>query len=156
SRSMPVVPLRMLFLVAQPGGLESLNAGAAHRAIKEAVSSAGGRVSLTSAWAVQSSDVQRDLIEHRPHVLHVHVHGDARGKLVLESAGGRPVRVPPDVFANLLRTMAQDLRLVFFAAPHTESLAKAAAAAVGLAIGMRGEIEEKATVELAASFYRGI
>jgi hypothetical protein len=150
--------LRLLFLAAQPEEKAALNAGAAHHAIEEAIASAGGKGALTvaSAWAVRPADVQRSLHEHRPHLLHFHAHGDAKGRLLLEAAGGQPQPVRPEAIAGLLRAMETDIRLVFFAACHSESLAEAAASVVGLAIGMGDEVEEKAATQLSASFYGGV
>ena len=151
-------PTRLLFLSAQPEGKDPLNGDDAHHAIEQAIANAGGKgvLTLASGWAVGPTQVQRSLNEHRPHVLHFHGHGDEKGRLVLEWEGGRPMPVRPEDIVDLLKTMTADLRLVFFAACHSEQLAEAAAAVVGLAIGMRGEIEERAATQFAASFYEGI
>ncbi len=154
----PAQQLRVLFLGAQPEGEIALNPGAALRTIEDAMAQAIGKgtIAIASGWAVRPTDVQRYLNQSRPHIVHVHAHGNAKGKLLLEWEDGRIMPVPPDAMAALLRAAGDDVRLVFFAACHSEALAEAAANVIDFAVGMRGPIEEKAATQLAAAFYRAV
>jgi hypothetical protein len=150
-------PLRLLFLSAQPESETVLNPGRAYRTIEEAIAQAGGkdRIHLASGWAVRPTDLLPLLEQHRPHLLHLHAHGSAKGML-FEWEDERSVTVRPEAMQALLRCAGDQVRMVFFAGCSSARTAESAIAAVDFAVGMRGPVEEKAETRFAAAFYGAI
>lgn len=151
------LPLRLLFLSAQPESEATLNPGRAYRAIAEAIAQSGGkdRIHLASGWAVRPTDLLPHFNEQRPHIVHIHAHGSHRGML-FEWEDERSVTLRPEAMQALLRAAGDHIRLVFFGGCHSARVAEPVTATVDFAIGMQGAVEEKAETQFAAAFYGAI
>lgn len=91
-------PIRILFLAANPIDTTRLRLDVEVRAIKEALRGAEfrSRFDLEQEWAVRTADLQRCLLQHKPHVVHFSGHGDTPTWTGAAGAGGRAEVSAPD------------------------------------------------------------
>jgi CHAT domain-containing protein len=151
--------LKILFLAANPTSSSQLNLTREARRIEERIDAGGRRQStleLVTRWAVRPSDLQRALLEERPHVLHFSGHGNRHSELLFEDDDGNAVHVEKDALVNLIGILPGNLRLVVLNACDTEPIAEALVQHVPCAIGMRAPIDNDAAVAFAASFYQAL
>ncbi|HEU4536829.1 MAG TPA: CHAT domain-containing protein, partial [Polyangiaceae bacterium] len=116
----------------------------------------GDAFELARCSATRLEDVQRCLLEHAPDVVHFAGHGDAGAGLVLFDDRGKPARVPIAALATLLRVFRSEVRLVVFNACFSADQAAAVSESAGFAVGMRGEIADRASLAFAGSFYEAL
>ncbi|HEU4403877.1 MAG TPA: CHAT domain-containing protein [Polyangiaceae bacterium] len=116
----------------------------------------GDTFELARCSATRLEDVQRCLLEHAPDVVHFAGHGDAGAGLVLFDDRGKPARVPIAALAALLRVFRSEVRLIVFNACFSAEQAAAVRESVGVAVGMRGEIADRASLAFAGAFYEAL
>ena len=148
--------LRILFLAANPTSSDHLNLTREARQIEERIDAGKRRLEFVTHWAVRRSDLQRLLLEVKPHVLHFSGHGSTRSQLLLEDDDGNPVPVEKETLVNLVGIIAGNLRLVVLNACDTEPIAEALVEHVACAIGMREPIGNDAAIAFAAAFYQAL
>ncbi|MFN2290715.1 MAG: CHAT domain-containing protein [Anaerolineae bacterium] len=165
-------PIRLLFLAANPTNTTWLRLGEEVRSIQQALrgSEFRDRFGLQQEWAVRVSDLQRCLLEHRPHVVHFSGHGVPRtgagssgleggskaGRIMLEDDQGRSQTVPPEALTNLFGLLKDNIRCVILNACYSEPQARAIAQHIDCVIGMSTTIKDKAAIQFSAAFYRAL
>ena len=152
----PTGRLRILFLAANPTSSDHLNLTREARQIEERIDAGKRRLEFVTHWAVRRSDLQRLLLEVKPHVLHFSGHGSMRSQLLLEDDDGNPVPVEKEALVNLIGIIPGNLRLVVLNACDTEPVAEALVQHVACAIGMREPIGNDAAIAFAAAFYQAL
>jgi hypothetical protein len=154
----PAARLRILFLAANPMSSAHLDLTREARQIEERIDGSARRSSLefVTRWAVRRSDLQRLLLEVKPHVLHFSGHGSTRSQLLFEDDAGEPVPVEKEALVNLVAILPGNLRLVVLNACDTEPVAEALVQHVACAIGMREPIGNDAAIAFAAAFYQAL
>lgn len=171
---LPVTPVRMLLLAANPPGVtrnsELLRIGQEKREIKDAIEKDRRYFEmLCEEDAVRFRDFSRLLVKYRPVLLHFSGHAKA-GKLAFEQyASVEDVRagISPDTrlaskedlisiatIAGILADYQGTLRCVVFNACETEALAEAVGEQIDCAIGMRDAILDGLALRFSALFYR--
>ncbi|HET7229652.1 MAG TPA: CHAT domain-containing protein [Longimicrobium sp.] len=106
-------------------------------------------------WAARTDDLLQALNEARPQVVHFSGHGGNDGLVLVDPDGG-PHWVDGAALAQLFQLFRDDIRVAVLNACFSLPQAQAIAAAVGCAIGTRGEISDEAAITFGASFYRAI
>jgi hypothetical protein len=151
-------PTKILFLAANPTTTSALALGRELRSIEERIGAGKPRdnLQLSTRWAVRAGDLQRALLEERPHVLHFSGHGSPREQLILEDDTGAAARVDKDAFVDLVGILRDDLRLIVLNACDTEPLAEELVRHVDCAVGMQEPIGDEAAIAFAASFYQAL
>ncbi len=165
---------RILLLGANPSGTSRLRLDREARAIEDALRSApaDSRFELLQGWASSSLDLQQDLFDHRPELVHFAGHGGAAGELVLEAqrfrdlvrtgAAGPPT---PDrggmiasitAVARLIAHASGRIRCVVLNACHSAALAEAVAEHVDCAVGMTSAVPDDGAVAFAWGFYHAL
>ena len=150
--------IKVLFLAANPTSTSQLHLAREARQIEERIGGGKrqGGLELVTRWAVRCSDLQRALLEERPHVLHFSGHNSGRAQLLLEDDEGNAVCVEREALVNLIGILKGNLRLVVLNACDTEPFAEALVEHVACAIGMREPIGNDAALAFAASFYQAL
>lgn len=151
---------RLLFLSANPMDTPRLRLDEEVRTIKERLREAQvlARFTVAQEFAVRTTDLARCLLEHRPQVVHFAGHGEQGGALAFEDEGGNLHALSPQVVADLLRILKDDLRVILFNACWSEQQATALVreAEIPVVIGMARPIEDHAAIAFAGGFYRGV
>jgi esterase/lipase superfamily enzyme len=117
---------------------------------------AGRRLRVHHEWAVRSDDLPRLLLRHRPFLLHFSGHGNSAGDILLHDAHDNPRPVPPEAFADLLRSADDRLECVVLNACFTADLADALADRVRCVVGMVRAFDDESASRFSAGFYRGL
>jgi hypothetical protein len=107
-------------------------------------------------WATRTDDLLQALNEIRPQVVHFSGHGGDQGLVLVAADGHGPHRVDAAVLGQLFDVFRGDIRVVVLSSCFSLPQAEAVAAAVGCAIGTRGEISDEAAITFNAAFYRAI
>ena len=170
----PVTPIRMLLLAANPPGgtqrSELLRIGQEKREIKAAIHEDRRYFEIPfEEDAVRFRDFSRLLIKYRPMLLHFSGHA-AAGALAFEKyadvedvrSGISPASklvsdedlIPIATIAGILADYQDTLRCVVFNACETEALAEAVCEQIDCAIGMRGAIPDGVAMRFSELFYR--
>lgn len=151
--------IKILFLAANPTSSSQLNLSREARRIEERIDAGGRRQStleFVTRWAVRPSDLQRALLEERPHVLHFSGHGTRHSGLLFEDDDGNAIHVEKEALVNLIGILPGNLRLVVLNACDSEPIAEGLVRHVPCAIGMRAPIDNDAAVAFSASFYQAL
>ena len=158
--------IRILFLAANPTDTVRLRLDAEVRSIKEALRGSEFRdqFDLEQEWAVRVTDLQRCLMEHKPHVVHFSGHGlaeDGAGsaypaRIVLEDSQGYRYEVPPDALSDLFGLLKDNIRCVVLNACYSEGQARAIAEQIDCVIGMSTAISDRAAIQFSAAFYQAL
>ena len=150
--------IKILFLASNPMSTTQLHLTREARRIEERLGVGRARdvFELVTRWAVRRSDLQRLLLEEKPHVLHFSSHGSTRAKLFLEDEDGNAAPVTKKALVDLIGILKHRLRLVVLNACDTEPFARALVQHVACAIGMRQPIGDDAAISFAVSFYQAL
>lgn len=150
--------IKILYLASNPISTTQLQLTREARRIEErlGVGKPGAVFDLVTRWAVRRSDLQRLLLEEKPHVLHFSSHGSTRAQLLFEDDDGNAAPVPKKALVDLIGILKHRLQLVVFNACDTEPFARALVQHVACAIGMRKSIGDDAAITFAVSFYEAL
>ncbi|MDC3981474.1 pentapeptide repeat-containing protein [Polyangium jinanense] len=176
--------IRILFLGANPSDTTRL---ALEREVREITqrlhgTPKGERFEIMQAWAVRVSDLQAELLRHRPQIVHFSGHGrgdrssrsldsvdvrremlpadepraeDLDGEILVEDDAGRAKPIPASALANLFRIVG-GVRCVVLNACHSAAQAEAIRQHVDAVVGMSRTIEDAAAINFAWAFYQGL
>ncbi len=146
--------LTVLLLGASPKGMCRVDYGVEAREIKQRVQQAKKRdlIEVIPCSAVQPGDLQKLLLDSKPHVVHFAGHA-GEDALLLEADEGKKAPVDGAAFAELMRICADDVHVVVLNGCYTGAQAKAMVRYVDFAIGMKDETPGEAACLFAASFY---
>lgn len=150
--------IKILFLASNPTLTTQLHLTREARRIEERLGVGRSRdvFEFVTHWAVRRSDLQRLLLEEKPHVLHFSSHGSTRAQLLLEDDDGNAAPVEKKVLVDLIGILKHRLQLVVLNACDTEPFARALVQHVACAIGMRQPIGDEAAITFAVSFYQAL
>lgn len=152
------LPIRVLFLGANPSDTTQLALGNELRAIDQALQLARFRDSfeLEQQWAVRVEDLQRCLMRYQPHVVHFSGHGSQYNELILEDQNGRRRPVSSRAISTLFSLLKDNIRCVVLNACFSEAQADAIAQHVECVVGMSQAIKDASAIAFAASFYEAL
>ena len=150
--------IKILFLASNPIVTTQLHLAREARRIKERLDVGRPQhgFELVPHWAVRRSDLQRLLLEEKPHVLHFSSHGSKGAQLLLEDDDGNAAPVEKKALVDLIGILKHRLQLVMLNACDTEPLARALVKHVACAIGMRQPIGDEVAIVFATSFYQAL
>jgi CHAT domain len=150
--------VRILFLAANPSATGKLDIGREIRQIEERIGAGRQRdaVELIPCWAARPGDLQRELLEARPHILHFSGHGKSDRLVLEERDGPRGAEIGAAALVDLVGILQDNLRLVVLNACRSESLAAALVQHIECAVGMSKDIEDEAAIEFSAALYQAI
>ncbi|UWQ43941.1 CHAT domain-containing protein (plasmid) [Leisingera aquaemixtae] len=111
-------------------------------------------IDVTHAWAIRNDQVQMEVLNATPEVLHFSGHGDS-GVLCFEDRDGYAVPVSADAIEGLVE-LNESIECLVMNACFSESIARQVAPHVKTVIGCTVEIEDDAAVVFSKAFYRAL
>lgn len=152
------IPIKILFLAANPRDMDPLQLNQESRAIDLALrgSAFRDRFELEDHWAVQVSDLQDLLLRHEPHILHFSGHGTEENEIVLMTDGNGIHPISAANLADLLAHFTPTLRCVVLNACYSEPQAREIAEAVDCVVGISGLLSDQDAITFSAAFYRSL
>ena len=112
---------------------------------------------------VKSSDLQKIILGHKPHIIHFVGHGTnstpiKESGLLLEDKTGRAKLVPTSALISLFKILGQklDIEIVVLNACYTIELAKGLIDYVPYVVGIKSRIDDEAALEFSNSFYQNL
>lgn len=151
--------IKILFLAANPVDTKSrLRLDEEFKQIRKKLRGGNQRdcFELVSEWAATAEDLQEFLLDHKPHVLHFSGHGSETQGIVLEDQSGKMRLLDKQAFANLIRDLKDNLRIVVLNACYSEDQANYLKEIVDFTIGMGNAVGDKAAILFASHFYQGL
>ncbi len=151
--------IKILFLAANPVDTKSrLRLDEEFKQIRKKLRGGDQRdcFELVSEWAVTAEDLQEILLCHQPHILHFSGHGSETQGIVLEDQSGKMLLLDKQAFANLIRVLKDNLRIVVLNACYSEDQANYLKEIVDFTIGMGKAVGDKAAILFASHFYQGL
>ncbi|WP_051679779.1 CHAT domain-containing protein [Pseudorhizobium marinum] len=111
-------------------------------------------VDVEHAWAIRTDQLQREVLNAKPDVLHFSGHGDT-GMLIFEDATGNGVEVSGEALAGLIELMPT-IKCVVLNACFSDSVSKLVAPYVEAVIGCDVSIGDTAAILFTRAFYRAL
>lgn len=149
--------MKVLFLAANPVNEARLKIDREASDLKEQlalVRDAKIYIDVEHAWAIRTDQLQREILNSKPAVLHFSGHGDT-GMLIFEDASGKAVEVSGEALAGLIELMPT-IKCVVLNACFSESVAKLVAPHVNAVIGCDASIGDTAAILFTRAFYRAL
>jgi hypothetical protein len=146
---------KILFLAVN-GADRNLGLDDEYRAIDEATGRRDDLFMLVSKWALQRDELQQGLLQHRPNVVHFGGHGTQAGELVLRDPDGGLAPVSADALQALFGALHDNIQVVVLNACFSAIQAAAIRDSVGIVIGMRRQISDRAAIAFTRAFYEAL
>ena len=149
--------MKVLFLAANPADQVGLRVDAEARDLREQIAlvrDAKTIVEIEHAWAVRTADIQREILNNRPEVLHFSGHG-AHGILAFESQNGETMRVSGEALADLI-SLCSSIKCVVLNSCFSDSIAALIAPHVDAVIGCETSVSDGAASQFTTAFYRAL
>jgi FlaA1/EpsC-like NDP-sugar epimerase len=136
------IPVKILFLAADPSDEARLRLGQELRDIRERLqlSKERDRFILESRESVRVVDITQAIFDVDPQIVHFSGHGTSTGELYFESLTGKSQLVQADALAALFERFATEIDCVVLNACYSEIQAKAIAQHIRFVIGMNQAI----------------
>ena len=109
---------------------------------------------VENCWAVRPDQIQMELLNNNPAILHFSGHGD-KNLLCFEDREGNPVIVEAAIIADIVRVYGE-LECLVLNACYSETVAKACAHHVKAVIGCDVSIDDDAAIAFTRGFYQSI
>jgi CHAT domain-containing protein len=150
--------IRILFLSANPWNTSRILVDEEAREVSERLreGSYRDRFELINYPATRPSDLQRLLLDHRPHIVHFSGHGSKQQRIILNSLRGHGKPVDQQGLTNVFALYNRHVRLVLLNACFTKAHAQSIAEVVNYSIGTSRAIGDKVGVAFAGAFYRAL
>jgi hypothetical protein len=107
-----------------------------------------------SEWAVTPDDLQEVLSTHEPHIVHFSGHGSQTEGIALEDKSGNTFLLDKQAFAELLKIIKGNIRIVVLNACYAKDQAEALTEIIDFTIGMNKAIGDRAAIVFASYFYQ--
>lgn len=152
------IPVKILFLAADPSDESRLRLGQELRDIKERlrIAKEPGKYQLEQRESVRVGDITQAIFDFEPYIIHFSGHGNSQGELCFENEVGKAKPVEPDALAAMFELFAPQVNCVVLNACYSEIQAEAIAEHIPFAIGMNDAIGDKAAIAFAVGFYRAL
>ncbi|MBR8840052.1 MAG: CHAT domain-containing protein [Stigonema ocellatum SAG 48.90 = DSM 106950] len=152
------IPVKILFLAADPSDASRLRLGQELRDIKERLRIAQvlGNYQLEQRESVRVGDITEAIFDFKPNIIHFSGHGTSQGELCFEDEVGKVQLVEPNALANLFKLLAKQVNCVVLNACYSELQAKAIAKHIQIVIGMNDAIGDQAAIAFAVGFYKAL
>lgn len=149
--------MKVMFLAASPVNEARLKIDREASDLKEQlalVRDAKTKIEVEHAWAVRTDQIQRELLNSKPTVVHFSGHGGS-GLLFFEDAAGTAVEVAGGALANLL-SLIPSIKCVILNSCFSSSVAQLVAQHIDSVVGCDVSISDKAAIMFTRAFYRAL
>lgn len=152
------MPIKLLFLAANPIDTVRLNLDDECRAIEDALRKAEFRSQfvIEKYAALRVADLQELLLRYQPDVVHFSGHGSPASEIILKDGEGNHRPVPTAAFEQLFAVLKDNIRCVVLNACYSEAQARAIAAHIDCVVGMSDAISDAAATGFATAFYQAL
>lgn len=150
-------PMKVLFLAANPLNGRPLKIDKEASDLKEQlaqVRDAKIAVDVEHSWAIRTDQLQREVLNAKPEVLHFSGHGNT-GILIFEDAAGNAVPISGEALAGLIELMPT-IKCVVLNACFSDSISKLVTPHVEAVIGCDVSIGDTAAILFTRAFYRAL
>jgi hypothetical protein len=148
-------PVRILILSANSESSVPLKLEEEAQEIERALGEVRGRFQVFRYPAVRPTELQRCLLEHRPHIVHFSGHGDIQG-IRLQGENGQFQVVSGELLERLFEHFQCDLRCVVLNACYSSRQARSIARVIDCVIGMSAPITDYAAIRFTEAFYQAL
>jgi hypothetical protein len=151
------LPVKILFLAANPADTTRLRLDREARAIQEAIESAPLRSSFEfkSVGAVRMEDLQRNLMDYQPTIVHLSGHGNEDG-LLLEDDSGHARTLPSSQLEEIFILLKDSIHLVVLNTCFSVEQANSIARHVEFVVGIPDEFADQSAILFSRSFFRAL
>lgn len=149
--------MKVLFLAANPvdeGGLKTDREANDLKTQLAAVRDAKTKIEVEHAWAVRVDQIQTELLNNHPDILHFSGHGNTN-LLVFEDTEGNATNVSGDAIARLIG-LVDSVRCVVLNCCYSDSVSKQVSPHVEAVIGCDQSIADDAAIMFTRAFYRAL
>ena len=152
------IPVKILFLAADPSDASRLRLGQELRDIVETlrIAKEPGKYHLEQRESVRVGDITQAIFDVEPQIIHFSAHGTNQGELCFENELGQIQPVEADALAAMFELFVEHINCVLLSACHSEIQAKAIAKHISYVIGMNDAIGDKAAIAFAVGFYKAL
>lgn len=149
---------KMLFLAAQPLDEPPLALNQEYAEILAELqgTDAGRRIFPLFLPRVQFSDLNRQLLDHEPLIVHYSGHGDREGRLMFTDTTNNAEPAPPRQLARLFKLLQGRIRCVFLNACYSKMQAEAIRQHIDFVIGMSRAVKDRDAIIFAKTFYMAL
>ncbi|MFH7030039.1 MAG: CHAT domain-containing protein [Heteroscytonema crispum UTEX LB 1556] len=152
------IPVKILFLTADPSDQPRLRLGQELRDIRDRLRSSQERDKfiLESRESVRVGDIKDAILDVKPQIVHFSGHGTTTGELYFENESGKAQPVKPGGLGELFKLVANKIKIdcVILNACSSAIPAEAIGQYIRFVIGMNGEIGDKAAITFSVDFYK--
>jgi Effector-associated domain 2/CHAT domain len=163
NQSSPVSPtpdvFKVLFLSADPTDTGRLRLGKEHSDISNRIKSSQYRERFSMQLpqtALTQANVQVELLEKKPQIVHFSGHGMSDGRLAFESATGEAVPISTMALDRVFARLKNIVVCVILNACYSRVQAESIAKHIKYVVGMSRPIGDKAALAFANGFYIGL
>ena len=156
---LPAGKIKILFLSADPTNAGRLRLGNELSNIQAKILQAGLRDNfelLQPQMSVTTSNIQFELLEKKPQIVHFSGHGGDDGRLYFEDATGRAIPVSIMALGVLFKQLRNHVSCVVLNACYSADQAEAIAKNIKYVVGMSAPINDQAALAFAKGFYVGL
>ncbi|MBW4659756.1 MAG: CHAT domain-containing protein [Drouetiella hepatica Uher 2000/2452] len=148
----------ILILAANPQSTGRLRLDREVRDIEDGLrrSKFRNRFQLEQRWAVEPRDIQRAMLEVKPHVVHFSGHGEGDAGLVFQDVMGQIKLVSSEALSGLFALFADRVECVLLNACYAEVQAEAIVQHINYVIGMKQAVRDDVAITFAVGFYEGL
>ncbi len=152
------IPVKILFLAADPSDASRLRLGQELRDIKQRLQIAKerGKYQLEQLESVRVGDITQAIFDLEPQIIHFSGHGTNQGELCFENELGQIQAVEADALAAMFELLVEQVNCVLLNACYSEIQAHAIAEHIPYVIGMNDAIGDKAAIAFAVGFYKAL
>ena len=150
--------ITILFLSANPENTDKLDLNKEINEIRDEIRYASGKevFKIEQYHDIAISQLQKQLLEYKPQILHFSGHGSPRSALIFRNEYGDVEVVPSGPLSGLFKILGKNIPLVFLNACFSQEQAEAIAKHVNFVIGMSRAISDDGARIFAVSFYRAL
>lgn len=149
--------MKALMLAAAPLDQQPLRLDEEARDLREQlrlVNAPAADVQVEHRWAVRANQLQMEIMNEKPQILHFSGHGD-HGLILLEDTSGNTAEVSAKAIADLIE-LNRSIDCVLLNACYSESVARLTAPHVKAVIGCNASIDDNAAIAFTRAFYRAL
>ena len=152
------IPVKILFLAADPSNTSRLRLGQELRDIKERlrIAKEPGKYQLEQRESVRVGDITQAIFDFEPQIIHFSGYGTNQGELCFENELGQIQPVESDALAAMFELLVEQVSCVLLNACYSEAQAKVIAKHIPYVIGMNDAIGDKAAIAFAVGFYKAL
>lgn len=149
--------MKILFFAASPINENRLRLEEEARDLREQLSLVQDKkieISVQHIWAVRTNQVQMEILNENPSILHFSGHGSS-GNLIFENANGEAAPVTAKAISELI-SLCSSIDCLVLNACFSESVAKLCVPHLKAVIGCDDAINDDAAIAFTRAFYRAL